>query len=280
MKYGPFTEKEIKRQCKIYRETHQRDRPFKNFVVLQLDGRDSKYGVKMAISFCVNQLEQERDWMKFLSNNVDSKKIVVPKAYGIIEDKFWALLVMENISSGETIRQYMDREGGDLPADVADTIASTLVELRNILRPISDMITPRGGWTVQGTMFRDNETSKLVNTVQDMAVYITDRFDKAGVSRADLPPLWPMVYTHGDPSSRNFMILPDGRMVFLDPGMSCFAPVWWEWYAFEFSSESEDYYVPLMKAFKKHGLVVSEESRGVLDIFRIWYWRYGCYTDL
>lgn len=85
----------------------------------------------------------------------------------------WGLPVMKYVSNGETFRHYMDRNKVDLPADIADNVADFLVKLRGILQPIGDKVTLSGEWEVQGAMFHDNETFKLVTTIRNMALFIT-----------------------------------------------------------------------------------------------------------
>ncbi|KAH7913090.1 kinase-like domain-containing protein [Hygrophoropsis aurantiaca] len=228
--------------------------------------------------------------MSTLTTTLTSQNIRIPKAYGIITDGLWAMLVMEHISEGETIRVYMRRTGTpSLPAELADTIVSALAEIRMALGSrVTGKVTPHGEWIVKGTMFPDNETEKIVDTVEDMAAFLTDRFRRAGVevgvgdsgATTPMPPSMPMLFAHGDLSSNNILLLPDGRLALIDFGMSCFAPPWWEWYALIRSSEGDDFFEPLFEAMKRKGMVVYEEFMEACDKLCLWYVRFGTVADM
>lgn len=172
MKYGPFSKTEIKRE--------EQRRLLDKIICGATAGwpRRCDYAVKMASSFNISHLEQERDRVILLVRKANSKKTIFLMAYGIIEDKLWGLPVMKYVSNGENFRHYMDRNKVDLPADIADNVADFLVKLRGILQPIGDKVTLSGGWEVQGTMFHDNETFKMVTTIRNMALFITIASEK------------------------------------------------------------------------------------------------------
>ncbi|KAH7909560.1 kinase-like domain-containing protein [Hygrophoropsis aurantiaca] len=290
----PFTTEEIKEQCKTY----QKITPFDcttappNYVVLKKNGQNSRYSAKMEFGVRTEQLEQEYSWMDTLASTLTSQNIRFPKAYGIVRDDLWAFLVMEHISEGETVREYMHRTGTpSLPAELADTIVSALAEIRTALGSrVTGKVTPHGDWIVKGTMFPDNETGKIVDTVEDMVAFLSDRFRRAGVdvengdsgaaTPTSMPPSLPMLFAHGDLSSNNILLLPDGRLALIDFGMSCFAPPWWEWYALMRSSDGDDFFEPLFEAMRRKGMVVYEEFVEACDKLCLWYARFGSGVDI
>jgi len=279
MKGVPFSDLDIKEQCKSYRNAKLGDLSTKNFVVLKKRGVDSQYAVKMAGGFEVPVLKYELDWMNHLRTHHISKKVTFPTGYGIIIDGDWGLLVMQNIP-GQTMWEEMGKGDHPLSDKDADDIAAVLQELRKNTKlrdslPSPRALTPSGPWNPQGYIFSpENDGGRLLDDKLDYQKFMSYRLKEALGNESTIP-LTESIFTHGDISPHNIKRLPDGRLGLYDFQMSFFGPGWSEAYALYAANEKSEYTEPLMKAFIRHGMGVDEGMKRELDNFRIWFARFG-----
>ncbi|KAE9396889.1 hypothetical protein BT96DRAFT_1021086 [Gymnopus androsaceus JB14] len=268
----PLTDEEIKKQCRTHLEKHPwLDDP--EILVLKHDDQDTNFVV--TFSWPYEAIVQHRAWLDFF---LESKTITVPKVDRLLEYGFYGILVTEKFG-GQTLRQVMN--GTPLSDEHADLIADTLQELRESVRPFeNNKVTPLGQWTVQGHMFPEGETARVVDTVDEMASFLTGRFRRAVGNQVLLPPLEDGVFSYGNLSPDSIKLLSNGRLAFVDFNQSCMGPRWWDWYALAVSCEDKDFVDPLLSALKRKGLIVDEESSGVMDDLHRWYGLYGTVADI
>lgn len=128
MENVPFTAAEIKRQAKLHRTRWSPSDPGpRNFTVLvDTDGKESKFAIKMCGNIGCSTLRIELFILNYLSDNVKSNNFVTSKGYGLIVDGLWELLVMEFLE-GETIWE-MRKEGQSILSNKdADDIAAAYI---------------------------------------------------------------------------------------------------------------------------------------------------------
>ncbi|KAE9396887.1 hypothetical protein BT96DRAFT_1021084 [Gymnopus androsaceus JB14] len=235
----PLTDEEIKEQCRTHLKKHPwLDDP--EILVLKHNGQDTNFVVTFSRPY----------------------EAIVDR---LLKDGFYGILVTEKLE-GRTFREVMN--GTPLSDKHADLIADTLQELRESVRPFeNNKVTPLGQWTVQGHMFPDGETARVVDTVDEMASFLTERFRRAAGNEVPLP------------LSR--MLLSNDRLAFVDFNQSCMGPRWWDWYALAVSCEDEGFVDPLMSALERKGLIFDEEEFGdVMDDLHRWYGLYGTVADI
>ncbi|KAF8587575.1 hypothetical protein K439DRAFT_809994 [Ramaria rubella] len=282
MKDVPFSELEIKEQCKSYRDAKLGGLTMRNFVVLKKDGIDSQYAVKMAWARDIvglNPLQSELDWMHHLKAHHDSKKVTFPTGYGIIKDGIWGLLVMQNLP-GPTIWEEMGEGEYPLSDKTANDIAAVLQELRENTKlrdnlPSPTALTPSGCWNPQGHIFPpDGEGGRLLDDRLDYQEFMSYRMKEASCNESIIP-LTESIFTHGDISPHNIKRLPNGSLGLYDFEMSFFGPGWSEAYALYAADEESKYGEPLMKALIRCGMGIDEDTRRELDNFRFWFAKLG-----
>ncbi|KAE9396890.1 hypothetical protein BT96DRAFT_92546 [Gymnopus androsaceus JB14] len=265
-----LTDEDIKKQCKIHIKKHPM---LDKILVLKHNGQDTNFVV--TFSWPYGAIVQHRAWLDFFS---ESKTITVPRVVRLLEDGFYGILVTEKLG-GQTLRQVMN--GTPLSDEHADLIADTLQELRESVRPFeNNKVTPLGQWTVQGHMFPEGETARVVDTVDEMSSFLTERFQRAVGNEVPLPPLEDGVFSYGNLSPDSIKLLSNGQLAFVDFSQSCMGPRWWDWYALAISCEDEGFVDPLLSALRRKGLIVDEEFGGVMDDLHSWYALYGTVADI
>ncbi|KAE9396888.1 hypothetical protein BT96DRAFT_92502 [Gymnopus androsaceus JB14] len=270
----PLTDEEIKEQCRVHLEKYPwLDDP--EILLLKHNGQDTNFVVTFSWPYGAIQLEQHRAWLDFFS---ESKMITTFKVDRLLEDDLFGILVTEKLE-GQTFRQVMN--GTPLSDEHADLIADTLQELRESVRSFeNNKVTPLGQWTVQGHMFPEGETARVVDTVDEMSSFLTERFQRAVGNEVPLPPLEDGVFSYGNLSPDSIKLLSNGQLAFVDFSQSCMGPRWWDWYALAISCEDEGFVDPLLSALRRKGLIVDEEFSGVMDDLHSWYALYGTVADI
>ncbi|KAE9396885.1 hypothetical protein BT96DRAFT_977231 [Gymnopus androsaceus JB14] len=185
----------------------------------------------------------------------------VPKVERLLEDGFYGILVTEKLE-GQTLREVMN--GTPLSDEHADLIANTLPFENN---------------KSKGTCFLKAKLARVVDTVNELASFLTERFRRA-VGEVPLPPLEDGVFSYGNLSPDSIELLSNGQLAFVDFNQSCMGPRWWDWYSLAVSCGDRGFVDPLKSALKRKGLIVDKEFSGVMDGLHRWYGLYGTVADI
>ena len=215
MSYNGFSEKEIKSQWETRRQAGKDGVSKKNFMVLRTpDGKPSNTCVKVAFS-C--ELRDEYAWLLAIQDRaqelISGKKLRIPIPIRVFNGEWEQYLVMRFDENVRTIRETMDENNGLLDAARADRPAAAHAALRQAMDAPKDKsayVTPfqsTEGWLARGFMFDDLESKRRVKNISESLGYLERAFQTAELS---IPPLNPITWNHGDPSSYNWGECQDG----------------------------------------------------------------------
>lgn len=272
---------EIINQCRLHRQrpVGNRSTHDQRYVMIKDGNGVIQCEVKMGSVLEAEILQGELDWMIHLEYHFKSDLVRIVKGYCIVEDGIWRLLVKEHLQ-GQLMWDVIGQGDTALSEADADMIAMAIMELRdhpglyNSLQAFK--LTPSTSWYPQGFIFFcDNDGGRLITDTADFIKFMTNRFERAGIS-IDTIPLTPRVFTFGEASPYTMVKLPGGGLGLLDFEMTFFGPLWWEGYALHAANEIEAWETPLKKAYQKFGLDVPSAIADELDYkFRPYFLKWG-----
>ena len=283
--YGGFTRAEIEEQARSHRTSAGSN---KNFLFLKNpDGALSNTCVKIAWGFSYGSLNDEHAWLKKSQSCITSaglKILKLPEPVVLLgncntKEQF---LVMKSDSTVQTIRQIMDKSGGQLDPTLANKIAAALFALRSAMgsaigpsTAVSPISQKDEGWLVRGWAFGEGYSRKHVRTIQDLLDYMASI---SAASGKKLPSTQKLSWNHGDPSSRN-LGYSNGVIHVWDFGRSVYGPSWIDGHAIH-TCDTVDYTLPMTEAFTEHGMGIEEDELMLIEGFRSWYATRGLSFDI
>lgn len=284
-KYGGFTRAEIEEQARFHSTSAGSN---KNFLFLKNpDGALSNTCVKIAWGFSYGSLNDEHAWLKKFQSCITSaglKTLKFPEPvvlFGNYNTKE-QFLVMKSDSTVQTIRQIMDKSGGQLDPMLANMIAAALSALRSAMGSaigLSTAVSPISqedeGWLVRGWAFGEGYSRKYVRTVQDLLDYMASI---SAASDKKLPSTEKLSWNHGDPSSRN-LGYSNGVIHVWDFGRSVYGPSWIDGHAIH-TCDTVDYTLPMMESFTEYGMGIEEDELMLIEGFRSWFATRGLSFDI
>lgn len=273
----PYTEEEIRTQCRKHLRKNSAWNPQARIVKLQPRRGSVSYAVKIADGFAKDKLCYEEAFMNFFQPASASYRF--PRSFGIIEDKFDAYLVMEYLE-GPTLWQVMQEGAVELSESDANDVVDALRDLHDDQQRAQALfqtrsLTPIRHWYPQAFIFApDGDGGRLITDLDDFISFLTVRLQAAEVDM-NVVPLNEWTLAHGDVTPENFIRCTDGKLGIIDFRTTFLAPSWWEAYALRVNQAEPKWVKPLEKAMRRAEMTVPDSVKAELDKLLRWFFVFG-----